>query len=439
MNRGATMRIRRKCLPVACAAALVAVPLHAHAVRIDYVADMGIERNDNVLMSSTDPASSSALRAGFGVVVSEETSTVQANFGGRFEYWNYVDGPQSNALETSLAGRLNWFLVPETLSFTVEDSLEMRPIDRFAPDSTNNRQRVNVLSAGPNLHFNWNQAVRGRAELRWIDSNAEEADDFESERISASLHAIRELDPTSSLTLSARGQEVDFDNDVTARDYRRYDGYLRYQKDLARVSFALDAGYTWVDYADGSSTSHPMVRGAGEWRISPRNAVSLGIAHQLTDSSDSALQGIGVAVEVPDRLSTASSAVNASIYEDDRIDLTYMYRHERIGFSVGPYYERVDFVDTGAFDETRRGVVMQLSYQLSPTWDLHSFADVARSTFTDIDVRTKDERFGFGVSKTWTRHWSSRLDYLHYRRSDDGLYGDSRQNVLYLTVTYRNR
>ena len=289
MNRGATMRIRRKCLPVACAAALVAVPLHAHAVRIDYVADMGIERNDNVLMSSTDPASSSALRAGFGVVVSEETSTVQANFGGRFEYWNYVDGPQSNALETSLAGRLNWFLVPETLSFTVEDSLEMRPIDRFAPDSTNNRQRVNVLSAGPNLHFNWNQAVRGRAELRWIDSNAEEADDFESERISASLHAIRELDPTSSLTLSARGQEVDFDNDVTARDYRRYDGYLRYQKNLARVSFALDAGYTWVDYADGSSTSHPMVRGAGEWRISPRNAVSLGIAHQLTDSSDSAL------------------------------------------------------------------------------------------------------------------------------------------------------
>ena len=64
---------------------------------------------------------------------------------------------------------------------------------------------------------------------------------------------------------------------------------------------------------------------------------------------------------------------------------------------------------------------------------------MARSTVTDIDVRTKDERFGFGVSKTWTRHWSSRLDYLHYRRSDDGLYGDSRQNVLYLTVTYRNR
>ncbi len=438
MNRGATMTIRRKCLAASCAAALALASLQAQAVRIDYVADMGIERNDNVLMDPVDPASSSAVRTGFGIVVSEETSTVQANLGARLEYWDYFEGPQSNAFESSLAGRLNWFFVPETLSFTIEDSLEMRPIDRFAPDAPNNRQRVNVLALGPNLHFNWNQSVRGRAELRWIDSSAEEADDFESERISASLHAIRSLDPTSSITLSARGQDVDFDA-PTARDYRRYDAYMRYQRELARVSFALDAGYTWVDYADGSSASQPMVRGQAEWRLSPRNALSLGLAHQLTDASDSAIQGISAAVEVPDRLSTASSAVSASIYEDDRADLTWAYRHERTGVTVGPYYERVDYVDSSEFDETRRGVVMQLSYQLGPTWELHSYADVARATFSSVDVRTEDKRFGVGVVKTWSRHWSSRLDYMHYRRSDEGLTGDSRQNVWYLTFTYRSR
>src|SRR3546814_14240892 len=78
-------------------------------------------------MSSTDPADSSALRAGFGFVVTEETSAVQANFSGRIEHWNYVDGTQpSNPFEASLSGRLNWFIVPETFSFTGEDSLEMR-------------------------------------------------------------------------------------------------------------------------------------------------------------------------------------------------------------------------------------------------------------------------------------------------------------------------
>ena len=91
------------------------------------------------------------------------------------------------------------------------------------------------------------------------------------------------------------------------------------------------------------------------------------------------------------------------------------------------------------FDETRRGVVTQLSYQLRPTLHLNVFADAARSTFTGQDLRTEDRRYGAGLEKNWSRHWSSRLDYLHYRRSDDGLYGSARQNVLYLTVTYRKR
>ncbi|GGK08924.1 hypothetical protein [Luteimonas terricola] len=422
-----------------CAALLAAAPFHADAFRIDYVVDLGIEHDDNVLMSAIDPADSNALRAGFGFVVSEETSTVQANFGGRFEYWNYVDGPQSNAFDTSLAGRLNWFFIPEKLSFTIEDSLEMRPIDRFAPDTVDNRQRVNVLALGPNVQFNWSRSVDGRFELRWIDSRAEEADDLESQRLSAALHAIRILDSTSSLSLSLRGQDVDYKHDLTARDHRRYDGYLSYDRQLARLGFGLVAGYTWADYADGSSISHPLIRARAEWAVSARNSLSLGVAHQLTDSSDSAIAGITAATSVPDRLSTASVSLNSSIYEEDRIELNWTYLHDRLGFTFGPYYERIDFLDATAFDETRRGVLMQLSYRLAPTWDLRTYADVARSDFRDLDLRTEDTRFGFGLHKTWSRHWSSALDYAHYRREANGPFGDSRQNIWYLSVTYRNR
>src|SRR3546814_11016460 len=124
-------------------------------------------------MSSTDPADSSALRAGFGFVVTEETSAVQANFSGRFEHWNYVDGPQpSNPFEASLSGRLNWFIVPETFSFTFEESLEMRPIDRFVPDTADNRPRVNVLSLGPHLQFQWGRAAPHLPHMPRIQSRA---------------------------------------------------------------------------------------------------------------------------------------------------------------------------------------------------------------------------------------------------------------------------
>lgn len=433
------MTIRKKSLSVLVTWILATAPFHAGAVRIDYAIDGGIERNDNVLMSSTDPEDSSALRAGFGFVLAEETSTVLANFGGRLEYWNYIDGPQSNAVEGSLTGRLDWLIVPEVFSFTVEDSLEMRPIDRFSADTADNRQRVNVLSLGPNVQFNWSQAFRGRAELRWIDTRAAETDDIESQRVAATLHAIRELGPTSVLSFSARGQDVDYRHDLVARDHRRYDAYMRFDRELRRLGFGLVAGYSWVDYADGSSASHPLLRGRVNWALGPRNTVALEAAHQMTDASESAIAGITAVTSVPDRPSTTSITVNPSVYEEDRIEFHWTHHRERLSLTLGSYYERIDFLDATAFDETRRGLLGQISYRLAPSWDMHSYADIARSEFPDTGLRSNDRRYGLGISKTWSRHWSSALHYMHYRRSLDGPFGDAHQNVWYLTMTYRNR
>lgn len=432
------MAIRTARLSVLATAILATLPFHAGAVRIDYSIDAGFERDDNVLMSPTDPQDSNALRAGVGFVLAEATSTVQANVGGRVEYWNYVDGPQTNALEGSLTGRLDWFIVPQVFSFTVEDSLEMRPIDRFVPDTSDNRQRVNVLSVGPNVQFNWSRALRGRAELRWIDTRAAETDDIESQRMAATVHAIRELNPTSVLTFSVRGQDVDYRHDIIARDHRRYDAYARYDQELRHLGVGLAAGYSWVDYADGSSASHPLLRGRLTWAPGPRNTVAVEATHQLTDASESAIAGIGDVTSVPDRLSTASITVNPSVYEEDRLEFHWTHHRQRLDFTLGSYYERIDFLDDTAFDETRRGVLAQVSYRLTPTLDLRSYADIARSEFPGLDLRTDDKRYGLGLARQWSRRWSGALHYMHYRRSGDGLFGDARQNVWYLSVTYRN-
>lgn len=433
------MTIRRKGLSVLVTGILASASFHAGAVRIDYVVDGGIEHDDNVLMSPTDPQDSSALRGGVGFVLSEQTSATQANVGARLEYRSYVDGPQSNAFEGSLTGRVHRSIIPEVFSFTLEDSLEMRPIDRFVADTADNRQRVNVLSLGPNLQFNWSPAFRGRAELRWIDTRAAETDDIESQRVAATLYAFRELDPTSVLSISARGQDVDYSHDRTARDYRRYDANMRYDVELRRLGLGVVAGYTWVDYGDGSSATHPVLRGRVDWTFGPRNTMALEAAHQMTDASESAIAGITDVSSVPDRVSTTSTAVSSSIYEEDRVEFHWDHHRERFRFTLGPYYGRINFLDATAFDETRRGVVAQTSYRLTPAWDLHAFADIARSEFPDVGLRSNDRRYGLGVSRLWTRRWSSALDYMHYRRSQDGAFGEARQNVWYLTVSYRNR
>ena len=70
------MKRTSKGLPAIYLAMLGLAPLQAQAVRVDYTVAAGVERNDNVLMSADDAQSSSAVRAGFGLVVAEDTSTV---------------------------------------------------------------------------------------------------------------------------------------------------------------------------------------------------------------------------------------------------------------------------------------------------------------------------------------------------------------------------
>src|SRR3546814_3589514 len=134
---------------------------------------------------------------------------------------------------------------------------------------------------------------------------------------------------------------------------------------------------------------------------------------------DSAIAGITNASSVPDRLSTISSTVNSSIYEEERIDLGWTYRNDRIRLTLAPYYRDVDFLDIDASDENRRGAVMLLSYRLAPTWDVGTFVDVARSDFRNPDLRTEDKRYGLSVAKTWSHHWSTDLDYVNYRHYMD--------------------
>ena len=73
------MKRTSKGLPAIYLAMLGLAPLQAQAVRVDYTVAAGVERNDNVLMSADDPATSTAARAGLGFMVSEDTSAVQAN------------------------------------------------------------------------------------------------------------------------------------------------------------------------------------------------------------------------------------------------------------------------------------------------------------------------------------------------------------------------
>ncbi len=413
----------------------------AHSARVDYAIDAGIEHDDNVRLDPVNPTAQQIWRTGLGFLVTENNSTIQASVDGRVDYRMFQDSVYSNTVEGVMNGRLNWVMLQDRLSFTVEDNLQLEAIDRFAADSPDNRQQVNILSAGPNLFFNIGQTARGQLEARYIDTHAEVTSQFNSQRWGLALRAVKDLGANSVLSLNAQTQDVDFDNDLAALDYRRNDLYARYEQSFPNLDLGVDLGYSRLDYRQTGSRSNPLFRAELAWRASERSRFTLFAANQFSDAADAAISEVGDAggTLIPDRVLIDGGTITAAVYEEQRVELGYAYQGARGSFVVAPYVQRLNYEDALNDDEEDRGVTAGFDYRLRPTLTLSSYLNFERVHFDQID-RTDDTRnFRLSLDKQWSRHLSTALSYTRYERTSELASAEAKQNVWYLRVIYRNR
>jgi hypothetical protein len=421
-------------------ALLACLPGTAQAFRVDYNIDFGIERNDNLLLTPDDEVETTILRPGFGFTMTQESSTWQAEFTGRGEYLDYRDDRFDDTFEGVLTGRLNWVIVPERLSFTVEDDLSIQPVDTLLPDTPGNRQEVNVFAAGPTLLFDLGQTLRGAAELRYINSDAEITDEFNSSRVNLALRAIKELSPTSDVSANLQMQRVDFERDLVARDYDRNDLFARYTRRMASTEFAIDAGLSRIEYREGGgSRSEPLLRVEGTWHSGERHHITLRASSQFSDTASDALAGIDPTSVVPGSIPIGEAVVNASPYEERGLDLQYRFTSPRVTAIFAPYYNRLRYVDTDEFDQNTYGARGDVSWQLRPRLDAGVYGAIGRVSYLRTDREDETREVGAYASYDWTRHLSTRLSVLRHERDISVAGEDARQNIILLTFRYQNR
>ncbi len=114
-------------------------------------------------------------------------------------------------------------LVRNRLFWVVTDSLTSEPIDSRDPNEPSNRQQTNVFTTGPSLSYEFNLANRIQADLRYANSYAEEADDFNADRWFAGAGWIYGLSATTDISLNTTFYDVAFDQNQIegAGDYQR--------------------------------------------------------------------------------------------------------------------------------------------------------------------------------------------------------------------------
>lgn len=414
----------------------------AYAFRVDYDVGMGVERNDNLLFLPGDGISTTILRPGLGFSLSHDTSTWQAELTGRGEYLDYQDDRFDDSLEGVLSGRFNWVAIPERLAFSVEDDLSVQPVSTLVPDSPGNRQQVNVLSAGPTLFFDIGLALRGAAELRFVDSEAEVTEEFNSRRVNGALRATKELDPTSRLSANVQVQRVDFDLDTVARDYDRSDVFARYARTLASLDFAIDAGLSRIDYRrGGGNRSEPLLRVEGTWRSGERHRVMLRASSQFSDTATDALAGIGAdgseTGTVPGAVPVGDAVVNASPYEVRGLELQYTFTTPRLTAVVSPYYNRLRYVDAEGFDQNTHGARGDVNWRARPRLNLGAYGAFGRIRYLQGDRSDDTSEVGLYAGYDLTRHLRTRLSVARNQR--DLLGQNATQNIALFTLSWHNR
>ncbi len=411
----------------------------ASAAILDYSIDGGVEKNDNIALTSTNQIDRTFLRTGVGFVLNEQSSAIQASIFGRVEYRDYRSSHLDNAVDGTLSGRFNWVALPQRLHFTIEDNLSVQSIDTLAPDTPMNRQQVNVLALGPTLFFRPGKTLHAQAELRYINSDAEVTNQFNSQRVGAALRVIKDFSTTSLLSFNLAGQQVDFDHDTVARDYDRYEAYARYALRLRNIDFGLEGGYSELKYKDGEKRSDPLLRGNATWHLSDRSQFDLSAARMLSDSASDSLRGLAPGGTVPETVLVGNSQITSSAYHVNRFEIGYKYTGTLFGVTVTPYVENRDYIDPGELDQNGRGGRLDMDWRLRRNLVLNLFATTDKTTYGTIDRIDKTHYVGAAVQKDWSRNWSSRLEYANYKRTTSLPGQDVSQNILYLSVIYKNR
>ena len=142
---------------------------------------------------------------------------------------------------------------------------------------------------------------------------------------------------------------------------------------------------------------------------------------------------------MPEHVLTGDAIVNASPYEVRSLDLGYQFTSTRTNFSISPYVQKRNYVDSNEFDQKNRGARFDLHWLVRPSLTLGTYATHEKLEYTVLNREDKTTRLGATLRYEWSRHWSLGLLWERYKRESTDLGQDVSQNIVYLSVSYTNR
>ncbi len=430
-------RLRKLAL---CTALLAALPGAASAVELDYQVGVSLLHSDNLNLGQNNEIAENVLSPSIHVTAEETSSTVQLKAVGDLQYLDYLGNKFDNEVRGQFNGKLNWSVLPDRMSFVMEDYLSRQPISVLNSFSPTNQQQINVFVAGPSFYARLGDATRAQFDLRYSNSYAEKSKEFNGDRYNAAMRLVRELSARDRLSLTVEATKANFDRGgIAATDYKRYDAYLGFTRKLKSVNLGFDLGYSQLDVDNTFNTaSAPLVRGNLEWNVTPRSAFTADFSYQFADAAEDLVTRAGdLQGAIISDISTADVLVGPSVFRQRRVELGYQFTGERLTVQLHPQYQRIRYEDPLTPDQQSRGGYLEVGYKILPRTTISFLAAQDTREFDDLSRRDRDRTFNLGLRHAFTRHLSARLDLQNRRRDSSIALQSYNENAVIVAFSYQ--
>jgi hypothetical protein len=399
-----------------------------------YGVDVGIGNSDNITLVPTGRISETIAESDFDIALRQQSRRFDADLNGNFSYLDYLQHTYSSQFIGRFDGLMHLALVPERLTWMLQENFGQAQLDPFAALTPINRENVNYLSTGPDLALHIGSAGFINVSAHYARAQYE-VSPFNSNRVLGSLSLGRQLSAQSNVSLNGDGERVLFDNTVLNTDYDRSSVFGRYELRGSRSQLTASLGATVVSQR-GASTSGPLARIELTRKLSSAANLTLSAGQELTDalSSFSTLQSGAIAA-----ISTAPAAVTSHSYTDRYASVGWDYFRNLTSIALSGRWEKDSYRGQPQLDVTRSDAEISAERLLTRTLSAQLLGSLYRTDYANVSFTAKDVRIGAGLKLRVGRGLEVRLRYDHISRSASDVGGGYRENRAFLSIGYRPR
>jgi hypothetical protein len=438
-----------------------------------YGVDVGVGESDNVTLARTDKVSQTMAITDLDFAAAEKSRLLDLSAKGDFSYIDYVQGAYGPQLLGRFDGVGRIALVPDRITWVVQDDFGQAALDPYTPITPNNVENVNYFTTGPDFAMRLSAVNSIGVSLRYSRAQYN-GEPFDSNRFSGLLTLGRAISAGATVSLNGETEKVLFDNTAENTDFERSSVYARYALEGARTDFEADLGGTDIDdsahtsvtpatdllpegtvFQPASSTRGPLAKLKISRRLSPAARLTLSAGRELTDpsSSFSSLQSGAIGIT-----GTASAIQTSASYTSTFASGSWTYVRNRTTLALSAHYERDSYPSESQFDLKSSGGEISIERRLSRAFtaqllgryykndypnataqQIVSAAAPVTSAVLNNSTDYSDALVGFSLAWRHGRALEVRLRFYH--DSHDATVGNDtyRENRIFLTVGYRPR